>query len=633
MRLPVLGGIFNIFSGDNNFAANPYVADVQGASVSRPLYTFNQRRIGDVATTSFFTATAKAFFIDSVGHPWCFEGFGDAFTMAITQLLKSEVSLMLSNTAAGLDTSRSELLWDGDDKAFIISQNDTILVPGYTRNQNSISFPIDVPQNSATWPLLMGIISKLFDDTGLGEKLRSVTDMLCQLSDAEAAAQIFQDNVYFCFMEDLVGALLICGESEQSANCQQTMNEYSRTKEDFPDKQCFVNPNSAYSALLPKSFAFHDTALELPVLFVDLLAGPNGKRLPSHISEQVMIQESLTYLLLFRSLMISTAFSRRPFLCGAERFNPPLLIPGWDLPFVITLKQEGDPIFGEEGLQRDSIPLVFVSQNKNDRCSFVIGVRGTASMFEWTQDFDYFQIPFPLNNRVQAHGGFMSLTQVIAPVLDEFFIQQSAKHGCKCRQTNIVVTGHSLGAGVAQLVALYFAEKYGKYKCGAHIAGTFFAPPRIFNAYGANRSAELVNGRVVLDIGDGLSYMPCYDGNAKFGWARCTRGHMTRPGEGRDLYAENFGIAEIDVDFSTRTGGKGIDAIMQTIFPSGEKNRPSLVASLISKILEVTIPSLNAVPSLGVLGAAHICSFACKFSQQACGSEFQWWCDGCPMLI
>lgn len=633
MRLPLLGNLFGILPDQSNpnFALDPYVADVQAASVSRPLYTFAQRKRGDVSSTLFFTATAHAFFVDTIGHPWCTEGFGDAFTMAITQLLKSEVSLMLSNTAAELDRNRSELLWNPDDKAFIISKNDQVVVPGYTNN-NSISFPFDVPPNSATWPLLTGIVSKVFDDTGLGEKLRTITDMLCQLSDAEAAAQIFQDNVYFCFMEDLVGALLICGESEQSANCVQTMNEYSRTKEDFPDKRCYVNPNSPYAGHLPKSFVFHDTSLKLPVLFIDLLKNHTAT-LPARISEDVMLKESLTYLSLFRSLMISTAFSRRPFLCGAERFNPPLLIPGWDLPFVITLKQEGDPIFKEEGLQRDSIPLVFISQSQSDRCKFVVGIRGTASMFEWTQDFDYFQVPFPLNNRIQAHGGFMALLQVIAPIIDDFFRQEAATHDCSCADTHITVTGHSLGAGVAQLVALYFAEKYGKYKCGAQIAGVFFAPPRIFNAFGAKRSSELVNGRVVLDIGDGLSYMPCYDGNAKSGWARCTRGHMTRPGVGRDMYAENLGIAEINVDFSTRAGGKGIDAFMQTIFPSGERNRPSFVASLISKMLEVTIPSLNAVPSLGVLGAAHICSFSCKFSQQACGSDFQWWCDGCPMLL
>eukprot|EP01056_Protomagalhaensia_sp_Gyna25_P001480 Protomagalhaensia_sp_Gyna_25__1479@NODE_1754_length_1560_cov_4_202498_g1437_i0_p1_GENE_NODE_1754_length_1560_cov_4_202498_g1437_i0NODE_1754_length_1560_cov_4_202498_g1437_i0_p1_ORF_typecomplete_len463_score45_19Lipase_3/PF01764_25/8_8e19DUF2974/PF11187_8/4_3e05Abhydrolase_6/PF12697_7/0_019Chlorophyllase2/PF12740_7/0_091PGAP1/PF07819_13/0_11Chlorophyllase/PF07224_11/0_14Hydrolase_4/PF12146_8/0_27_NODE_1754_length_1560_cov_4_202498_g1437_i01711463 len=430
-------------------------------------------------------------------------------------------------------------------------------------------------------------------------------------------------------MEDLVGALLICGESEQSADCEQTISDYSRTKEDFPERACHVNPISPYASHVPSQFSFHDSDLELPVLFLDLL----NPKLPAQISEEVMVKESLTYLILFRSLMISTAFSRRPFLCGAERFNPPLLIPGWDLPFVVTMKQEGDPIFQEEGLERDSIPLVFVSQSRRDRCTFVIGVRGTASMFEWTQDFDYFQVPFPLDNRIQAHGGFIALLNVIAPVIDRFLQQKSMVHSCGCSHTRLIVTGHSLGAGVAQLLALFFAEKYGKEKCGAEVSGAFFAPPRIFNAFGVKRSAELVNGRVLLDIGDGLSYMPCYEGNAKSGWARCTRGHMTRPGVGRDLYSENAGIAEISVDFSGRTGGKGIDALMQTLFPSGDRKKPSFVGSLISKVLEVTIPSLNAVPSLGVLGAAHICAFSCKFSQQACGSDFQWWCDGCPMLI
>eukprot|EP01053_Blabericola_migrator_P011271 Blabericola_migrator_1__11270@NODE_663_length_6971_cov_273_239426_g484_i0_p2_GENE_NODE_663_length_6971_cov_273_239426_g484_i0NODE_663_length_6971_cov_273_239426_g484_i0_p2_ORF_typecomplete_len650_score98_47Lipase_3/PF01764_25/2_7e03Lipase_3/PF01764_25/2_2e19DUF2974/PF11187_8/8_6e07Esterase/PF00756_20/0_0023Lipase/PF00151_19/0_035Abhydrolase_6/PF12697_7/5_7e03Abhydrolase_6/PF12697_7/0_096PGAP1/PF07819_13/0_18PEPPE/PF08237_11/0_28_NODE_663_length_6971_cov_273_239426_g484_i030755024 len=598
-------------------------------NTNRPLYTFRQRQIGEVRTTTFFTATAHAFFIDSVGHPWCFEGFGDAFTMAITQLLKSELSLMLTNTAAGLDTNRSEMLWDPETRSFVIANDDAQFAPGYTDYGNKIAFPFDVPQNSATWPIIAGILSKVFDDTNLGDKLRSITDMLCQLSDAEAAAQPFQDNVYFCFMEDLVGALLICGESEQSANCASALSEYARTTEDFPNKACYVNPESPYASHLAPSIFFHDQSLELPILFVDLLK----PTLPSKIPEEVMTKEALTYLALFRSLMISTAFSRRPFLCGAEKFNPPLLLPGWSLPFVITLKQEGDPIFKEDGLARDSIPLVFVSQSRANQCNFVIGVRGTASMFEWTQDFDYFQVPFPLNNQVQAHGGFTNLLNVVAPILDAFIQKQTHVNGCGCSDTSITVTGHSLGAGVAQLIALYMAEKYGKYACGLQVSGAFFAPPRIFNSYGANRSADLVNGRVLLDIGDGLSYMPCYEGNAKSGWARCTRGHMTRPGVGRDLYAENYGIAEIDVDFSTKSGGKGIDALMQTLFPSGDRRRPSFVGSLLSKVLEVTIPSLNAVPSLGVLGAAHICAFACRFSQLACGSQFQWWCEGCPMLI
>ena len=183
------------------------------------------------------------------------------------------------------------------------------------------------------------------------------------------------------------------------------------------------------------------------------------------------------------------------------------------------------------------------------------------------------------------------------------------------------------------MLSLFFAEKFADHGCPVSVSGVFFAPPRIFNRAGAEKFRRLVNGRVIMDIGDGLSYMPCYDGNAKSGWPRCTRGHMTPPGAGRDLYADNYGIIELEVDYMSRSGGKGIDAVMQTIFPSGKRQKQSTLGTLFSKLFEISIPGINQIPSLGVMGATHVCSFACEFSQRACGHNFQWWCNSCPMLI
>lgn len=330
--------------------------------------------------------------------------------MAVTQLFKSEVSLILSNAAAGLDKNRSELLWDTEDRSFIVANRTKVSLPGIEKKKNAaqaIHYPAGMPENAVvksllssllrhkrlqTWPILMGLISKIFDDSAFSQKLRSVTDMLCQLSDAEAVAQVWPDNVYFCFIEDLVGALLICGESEQDVNCEETIDEYKHTKEDFPAGFCEIAPDSVYANLIPSRFKFSDPQLSLPVLFVDLLGSTAEHRLPTNISSPIIQQEALTYLTLFRALMIASSFSRKPYLCGAGAINPPVLIPGWNLPLVINLREEGDPIFKEKGLVRDSIPLIFVSQSKDAPCSFVIAIRGTASMWEWTQDFEYWQV-------------------------------------------------------------------------------------------------------------------------------------------------------------------------------------------------------------------------------------------------
>lgn len=50
--------------------------------------------------------------------------------MAVTQLAKSEISLMLSNAAAGLDRNKSELLWDTETKSFVVVNGSGLNIPG-----------------------------------------------------------------------------------------------------------------------------------------------------------------------------------------------------------------------------------------------------------------------------------------------------------------------------------------------------------------------------------------------------------------------------------------------------------------------------------------------------------------------
>ncbi|EZG77013.1 lipase [Gregarina niphandrodes] len=483
-------------------------------------------------------------------------------------------------------------------------------------------------------PLLASVVAKFFDDSSMGSKMRSVTDMVCQLSDAEAESKMFQDSVYFCFVEDIVAATLICGESEQSITCPKSLVEYAHTREDFPSTNCMVANSTLHTGTIPNVVNFSDDDLILPLLMVDLLRSSNEKMLPRFIPTKVSVQESLTYLLLYRSCIIAASYSRQPYLCGADKVNAPVLVPGWQLPLVLTLMPEGDPIFTAKDLKNDGVPLVFISQSNVSPCSFLITVRGTATMFEWIQDFEYWQTPFFANPKVKTHVGFTRILSSVLAALEDFLVAQSERNQCSCRNTHLFFTGHSLGAGVAQLLALHFADRYKSTQCPLDVSAVVFAPPRVFNDYGAAQWRRTVNGRVVLDSGDGLAYMPCYDGNSKAGWARCSRGHMPLPGRGRDHYSDNYGIVEINVEYVEKKGGKTLETLMQSLFPSGTtQDEPSVLSTLFSKLVELGIPGLGRIPSLGAMGASHVCSAACKFSQTACGGDFKWWCDKCPMLL
>lgn len=195
-----------------------------------------------------------------------------------------------------------------------------------------------------------------------------------------------------------------------------------------------------------------------------------------------------------------------------------------------------------------------------------------------------------------------------------------------------MLLGHSLGAGLGQILALHLAERYGiETSCGLQIDGTFFAPPRIFDSEGVERFRALVNGRVLYDDADGLAYIPCYDGNSEQGWRRCGRDNFFVPGVGRDFYAENYGLVEIHTDFLKQSGGLGVSTIMKWLFPENYEDRG--LPDLLGRIVSFAFPTLNSIPSLGTFGAAHVCSFACKFGKAGCGSRFSWWCSNCPMLL
>lgn len=285
-------------------------------------------------------------------------------------------------------------------------------------------------------------MSTLFETNELGSKLKLMTDLLCKVSDAEALITNDSEKSYFCSIEDVVAALLICGEAEQSANCAETKRGFEQTTEDFPNMNCSVQSDSLHKGLIPRdTFHFQDESIDFPLLLHDYTKEAAG--VPRSIPLDIQQKESLTYAALFRGLIISAAFSRKPFLCGASSFEVPRLLPGWDLPLALSLWEEGEPSFSEPGVVKNSMPLVFVSQRRSDKCNFLFTLRGTASTVEWILDFNYGQAPFPssMGHRVLTQSGFLNILSSIANPVDLFLTSQSAANSCTCQNTKIFIAG------------------------------------------------------------------------------------------------------------------------------------------------------------------------------------------------
>jgi triacylglycerol lipase len=137
----------------------------------------------------------------------------------------------------------------------------------------------------------------------------------------------------------------------------------------------------------------------------------------------------------------------------------------------------------------------------------VIALRGTRSTFEWLEDALAFQVPIPLawfndEDKVrlaQAHFGFLLVFAFLAEQ-----IQAASKQ--LASTSPVVVTGHSLGAGVATLAALASALfGYGDGQTSMYN----FASPRVGDPVFAGAfNAFVPNGFRVVNLTDVVPILP-----------------------------------------------------------------------------------------------------------------------------
>jgi predicted lipase len=118
--------------------------------------------------------------------------------------------------------------------------------------------------------------------------------------------------------------------------------------------------------------------------------------------------------------------------------------------------------------------------------SIVIAFRGTEGLEEWLLDFDFFPVPFADCKGCEVHQGFYAGWQALKPSMLASLAEYNAASA-----PAIYVTGHSLGAAMANVAAYDLLHSFPNYQWSDFYN---FGQPRIGNdAYSASYTALVTN--------------------------------------------------------------------------------------------------------------------------------------------
>lgn len=128
----------------------------------------------------------------------------------------------------------------------------------------------------------------------------------------------------------------------------------------------------------------------------------------------------------------------------------------------------------------------------DDGARLILALEGTnfASVLSWANDVDFVPLPpqdahFPDNNGAKIHRGFYStFGRMIADIEAAFAPHLEARK-------QIVVTGHSQGAALGEIVTTYLIQKYPDHD----VTGRVFAKPRVGDRAWANYVDSVCKGR------------------------------------------------------------------------------------------------------------------------------------------
>lgn len=248
------------------------------------------------------------------------------------------------------------------------------------------------------------------------------------------------------------------------------------------------------------------TGAPIPAPLADL------RPLPADVPAATVAAEGGTLNWLYRVVNNLSAFSQcSPENGGAASF----LVPsGWSLVSLIKLSQ---------GRRATPAALPFATVLASAATGqVVVGLRGTNTQSEWGRDFAYSQTtkttvryksPNGRRRRTKltgaVHFGFAQIYSEIAPAILEAVLSEVVKS----KATSVTVAGHSLGAGVGQLLALALqnalASDPATSGLGVKVGAALFAAPNAGDAAFVAAFNRAVSARRIALNTDLVPQVPC----------------------------------------------------------------------------------------------------------------------------
>jgi len=136
----------------------------------------------------------------------------------------------------------------------------------------------------------------------------------------------------------------------------------------------------------------------------------------------------------------------------------------------------------------------FVGYDTKEK-QIVVSFRGSSNLIDWLDDLTYTLIPYPWVSGGEIHEGFyLAWGEISKEVMDATTALMSKYSG-----STILVTGHSLGAALAQIAALNFTRYAESTKNSATVLTYTFGSPRWGNINVADYFGSLIgtNWRLV----------------------------------------------------------------------------------------------------------------------------------------
>lgn len=214
---------------------------------------------------------------------------------------------------------------------------------------------------------LMGVLSlmpsfhKLInvpEDAPLKERMDMIVSRSCRFADVEAVVRDFDDaNPITCAISDAIFSTATClpipppliPQTAKTVQSQCAIFEKGWSTHAFEELLDFPVDNLCYpprptlqlsEAKLPelKAFFFQDPSIHIPIMLANRY-GWGKEILPRHIPTEIRNSELLTYLTLYRAIMLQYVFSLNPWShCPVKMLDVPrYFVPGYLLFHVVTV--------------------------------------------------------------------------------------------------------------------------------------------------------------------------------------------------------------------------------------------------------------------------------------------------------